>query len=127
MGDTPAVEITGLVKSYGRTTAVAGLSVRAARGEVTAVLGPNGAGKTTTIEVCEGYRRADAGTVRVLGLDPVKDARQLRDLRNPAYRKALAVERTTCRHGPSDSGCRVRIAPGGSDGGKRTAPASDRL
>ncbi len=78
MGDTPAVEITGLVKSYGRTTAVAGLSMCAARGEVTAVLGPNGAGKTTTIEVCEGYRRPDAGTVRVLGLDPVKDARKLR-------------------------------------------------
>ena len=53
----PAVEITGLVKSYGRTTAVAGLSMRAGRGQVTAVLGPNGAGKTTTIEVCEGYRR----------------------------------------------------------------------
>jgi len=50
----------------------------AARGRLTAVLGPNGAGKTTTIEVCEGYRRADAGTVRVLGLDPVRDARKLR-------------------------------------------------
>ena len=78
VGDTPAVEITGLVKSYGRTTAVAGLSMRAARGEVTAVLGPNGAGKTTTIEVCEGYRHADAGVVRVLGLDPIKDAGKLR-------------------------------------------------
>jgi ABC-2 type transport system ATP-binding protein len=78
VGDTSAVEITGLVKSYGRTTAVAGLSMRAVRGEVTAVLGPNGAGKTTTIEACEGYRRPDAGTVRVLGLDPVKDARKLR-------------------------------------------------
>jgi len=78
VGDTPAVEITGLVKRYGRTTAVAGLSTSAARGEVTAVLGPNGAGKTTTIEVCEGYRRPDAGNVRVLGLDPVKDAGKLR-------------------------------------------------
>src|SRR5215470_6002141 len=47
-------------------------------GQLTAVLGPNGAGKTTTIEVCEGYRRADSGTVRVLGLDPVRDARKLR-------------------------------------------------
>jgi ABC-2 type transport system ATP-binding protein len=75
---TPAVEISGLVKNYGRTTAVAGLSVSAGRGQITAVLGPNGAGKTTTIEVCEGYRRADAGTVRVLGLDPVKDAGKLR-------------------------------------------------
>jgi ABC-2 type transport system ATP-binding protein len=78
VSDTPAVEISGLVKNYGRTTAVAGLSMSAARGQLTAVLGPNGAGKTTTIEVCEGYRRPDAGTVRVLGLDPVRDARKLR-------------------------------------------------
>jgi ABC-2 type transport system ATP-binding protein len=57
---------------------VAGLSLTAGRGQVTAILGPNGAGKTTTIETCEGYRRPDQGTVRVLGLDPVKDARALR-------------------------------------------------
>jgi ABC-2 type transport system ATP-binding protein len=75
---SPAVEISGLVKNYGRTTAVAGLTMSAERGQITAVLGPNGAGKTTTIEVCEGYRRADAGTVRVLGLDPAKDAGKLR-------------------------------------------------
>jgi ABC-2 type transport system ATP-binding protein len=74
----PAVEITGLVKHYGRTVAVAGLSLRAERSQVTAILGPNGAGKTTTIEICEGYRRPDDGTVRVLGLDPVRDAGQLR-------------------------------------------------
>jgi ABC-2 type transport system ATP-binding protein len=74
----PAVEITGLVKHYGRTTAVAGLSLRAERAQVTAILGPNGAGKTTTIEICEGYRRPDEGTVRVLGLDPVRDGRELR-------------------------------------------------
>jgi ABC-2 type transport system ATP-binding protein len=74
----PAVEITGLVKTYGRTAAVAGLSLRAERAEVTAILGPNGAGKTTTVEICEGYRRPDEGTVRVLGLDPVRDARALR-------------------------------------------------
>ena len=55
-----------------------GLSLRARRAPVTAVLGPNGAGKTTTVEICEGYRRPDAGTVRVLGLDPVADARALR-------------------------------------------------
>src|SRR6266487_171581 len=74
----PAVEISGLVKSYGGTVAVDGLSLLAGAGQVTAVLGPNGAGKTTTVEVCEGYRRPDAGTVRVLGLDPVRDARALR-------------------------------------------------
>src|SRR6266702_200806 len=74
----PAVDITGLVKHYGRTAAVAGLSLRAERAQVTAILGPNGAGKTTTVEICEGYRRPDAGTVRVLGLDPVRDGRELR-------------------------------------------------
>ncbi len=78
MSETPAVEITDLVKRYGDTTAVDGLSLRAARGTVTAVLGPNGAGKTTTIEICEGYRRPDAGTVAIFGLDPVADARTLR-------------------------------------------------
>ena len=78
MSDAPAVEISGLVKKYGRTTAVDGLSMRAERGLITAVLGPNGAGKTTTVEICEGYRRPDAGMVRVLGLDPCRDARALR-------------------------------------------------
>jgi len=73
-----AVEIDGLVKNYGRTSAVAGLSLRAERSQVTAILGPNGAGKTTTIEICEGYRRPDQGIVRVLGLDPIRDAKRLR-------------------------------------------------
>jgi ABC-2 type transport system ATP-binding protein len=72
------VELSGMVKRYGQTTAVDGLSLAAARGEVTAILGPNGAGKTTTIEVCEGYRSADAGTVRVLGLEPARDAARLK-------------------------------------------------
>ncbi len=78
MSNAPALEIDGLVKRYRDTQAVAGLSLRAERAQVTAILGPNGAGKTTTIETCEGYRKADSGTVRVLGLDPVSDARELR-------------------------------------------------
>lgn len=78
MNTTPAVEVHDLVKRYGRITAVDGLSLYADRGRVTAVLGPNGAGKTSTVEICEGYRRPDAGTVSVLGLDPVADARRLR-------------------------------------------------
>ena len=78
MSTAPAVEIDDLVKRYRANTAVAGLTLRAERGQVTAILGPNGAGKTTTIETCEGYRKPDAGTVRVLGLDPVADAPQLR-------------------------------------------------
>ncbi|HUN31441.1 MAG TPA: ABC transporter ATP-binding protein [Trebonia sp.] len=67
-----------MVKRYGERVAVDGLTLTARRGEVTAILGPNGAGKTTTIETCEGYRRADGGTVRVLGLDPAADGRRLR-------------------------------------------------
>jgi ABC-2 type transport system ATP-binding protein len=75
-GTESAVEIRGLVKRYGSVIAVDGLTLSAARGAVTAILGPNGAGKTTTIEVCEGYRAADGGTVRVLGMTP--GARELR-------------------------------------------------
>jgi ABC-2 type transport system ATP-binding protein len=74
----PAVELLGLVKHYGQITAVGGLTLTAARGTVTGILGPNGAGKTTTVEICEGYRRPDQGTVRVLGMDPARDARALR-------------------------------------------------
>ncbi|MBK3583785.1 ABC transporter ATP-binding protein, partial [Streptomyces sp. MBT57] len=78
MEKEPVVQVKGLVKRYGTRTAVDGLDLDVAAGAVTAVLGPNGAGKTTTIETCEGYRRPDAGTVRVLGLDPVADAERLR-------------------------------------------------
>lgn len=78
MENEPVVQVKGLVKRYGTKTAVDGLDLVVASGAVTAVLGPNGAGKTTTIETCEGYRRPDAGTVRVLGLDPVADAERLR-------------------------------------------------
>ncbi|WP_103530792.1 ABC transporter ATP-binding protein [Streptomyces sp. SM11] len=78
MENEPVVQVKGLVKRYGTNTAVNGLDLMVATGAVTAVLGPNGAGKTTTIETCEGYRRPDAGTVRVLGLDPVADAERLR-------------------------------------------------
>jgi ABC-2 type transport system ATP-binding protein len=74
----PAVEVSDLVKRYGVVTAVDGLSLTVERGSVTAVLGPNGAGKTTTVETCEGFRRPDSGHVRVLGLDPRRDARALR-------------------------------------------------
>jgi ABC-2 type transport system ATP-binding protein len=69
----PAVAVEGLVKRYGATTAVDGVSFTVAAGTVLALLGPNGAGKTTTVETCEGFRTPDAGSVRVLGLDPVRD------------------------------------------------------
>jgi ABC-2 type transport system ATP-binding protein len=70
--------VDGLEKRYGAVTALAGLSLTAPAAAVTAVLGPNGAGKTTTVEICAGLRRADAGDVRVLGLDPARDSDALR-------------------------------------------------
>jgi ABC-2 type transport system ATP-binding protein len=73
-----AVELSGLVKRFGATTAVDGLSLRLDRGQVLALLGPNGAGKTTTVEICEGFQRRDGGEVRVLGLDPAADHERLR-------------------------------------------------
>ncbi|MCE0539451.1 ABC transporter ATP-binding protein [Kineosporia rhizophila] len=73
-----AVEVSALVKRYGTKVAVDGASFTAAAGAVTAVLGLNGAGKTSTIECCEGLRRPDGGSVRVLGRDPVTDGAWLR-------------------------------------------------
>jgi len=77
MGE-PAVAVVGLVKRYGDRTVVNGLSFTVERGSIVALLGPNGAGKTTTVETIEGFRRADAGTVSVLGFDPTRDRAQLR-------------------------------------------------
>ncbi len=68
-----AVEVSDLVVRYGTTTAVDGVSLTMPRGAVLALLGNNGAGKTSMLQVCEGFRRPDAGTARVLGLDPVAD------------------------------------------------------
>jgi ABC-2 type transport system ATP-binding protein len=74
----PAIAVEGLRKSYGSVEAVRGLSFTVAEGEVFGLLGPNGAGKTTVVEILEGYRRRDAGSVSVLGLDPASGARTLR-------------------------------------------------
>ena len=73
-----AIEIDRIEKSYGDRRAVDGLSLEIERGEVFGLLGPNGAGKTTTVEILEGYRSPDTGSVRVLGCDPVADGPDLR-------------------------------------------------
>jgi ABC-2 type transport system ATP-binding protein len=78
MGGSLAVEVRDLVKRYGERCVVDGLSFGVEAGEVFALLGPNGAGKTTTVEILEGYRRADAGHVRVLGLDPSRQGAELK-------------------------------------------------
>lgn len=74
-----AVEIKGLFKSYGDLKAVNGVDLTIKAGEVFCFLGPNGAGKTTTVEILEGYRKRDSGTVSVLGYDPESGGRAFRE------------------------------------------------
>jgi len=75
---SPAIEVRGLCKRYGEREAVRGIEITVARGEVLGLLGPNGAGKTTTVEILEGYRARSGGEVSVLGQDPGRRSRALR-------------------------------------------------
>jgi ABC-2 type transport system ATP-binding protein len=74
-----AIEVSGLRKSYGDYEAVRGIDFNVRRGEVFGLLGPNGAGKTTTVEILEGYRARGAGDVAVLGFDPERRPRAMRE------------------------------------------------
>ena len=76
------IEVKGLKKSYGDVHAVRGVDLEIAQGEIFSLLGPNGAGKTTTVEILEGFRTRDAGTVSVLGFDPQARGHQSREWRN---------------------------------------------
>jgi len=76
------IEVSGLVKSYGGFTAVAGIDLTIQAGEIFALLGPNGAGKTTTVEILAGFRDRDSGTVSVLGFDPATKGSAGRSWRN---------------------------------------------
>ncbi|HSL81261.1 MAG TPA: ATP-binding cassette domain-containing protein, partial [Thermoanaerobaculia bacterium] len=69
------IEVEHLVKRYGGFTAVADVSFEVREGEILGILGPNGAGKTTTVEALQGLRAVDGGRVRVLGLDPSREAK----------------------------------------------------
>jgi ABC-2 type transport system ATP-binding protein len=77
--DGTAIEVRDLRKSYGEVEAVRGVSFEVMRGEVFCLLGPNGAGKTSTVEILEGYRERTAGEARVLGMDPARSEREMRD------------------------------------------------
>lgn len=76
-GIMPVAEVAGLRKGYGGRTVLDGVTFAVERGEVFGILGPNGAGKTTVVEILEGLRRPDAGSVRVLGMNPWKERRRL--------------------------------------------------
>ena len=76
--DGPAIAVSGLVRRFGARTALDGLDLELGRGEALGLLGPNGAGKTTTIRILSSLCAPSAGSVRVLGLDPQREAVQLR-------------------------------------------------
>jgi len=77
MPETPVIRVSGIRKTYGRLIAVDDVSFDVKDGEIFGLIGPNGAGKTTTMECVEGLRRPDTGTIKVLGLDPVRDVYEL--------------------------------------------------
>ena len=80
VASAPAVEIAHLRKTYGSLVAVADVSFSVAEGEIFGILGPNGAGKTTTVECAVGLRTPDAGTIRLMGLDPHADRDEIHEI-----------------------------------------------
>lgn len=91
------IQVEHLHKRYGDTVAVDDVSLEVHRGEIFGVLGRNGAGKTTTVEIIGGLRRPDAGTVRVLGLDPVGDRARLREVVGLQLQESQLQPRITVR------------------------------
>ena len=87
------IEVSELRKTYGNVIAVDEISFSVRKGEIFGILGPNGAGKTTTVESIAGLRRPDAGSVRVLGLDPQQDRLALRQLVGVQLHQATLPER----------------------------------
>lgn len=83
------IEVDGMVKRYGDTTALAGIDVRVEKGEILGILGPNGAGKTTAVECIGGLRAPDEGEVHVLGLDPRRDRSRLRPVVGMQLQEAM--------------------------------------
>jgi ABC-2 type transport system ATP-binding protein len=124
-----AIEVSGLKKSYGPREVLHGVSFSVEAGEVFALLGPNGAGKTTTVEILEGYRKRDDGSVQVLGVDfrarigivlqsaavyPLLSVREILDLFAGYYKRARNVPEVIELVGLADkSESRVRTLSGG--------------
>ena len=89
------IEVTDLGSRYGSQKAVDGVSFSVEEGEIFGILGPNGAGKTTTVEMIAGLRTPDAGSIRVLGLDPRHDRAQLRSLVGVQLQESELPDRLT--------------------------------
>src|SRR4051812_16930909 len=95
MSGAPVIRVSNIRKTYGKLVAVDGVSFDVQDGEIFGLIGPNGAGKTTTMECVEGLRRPDAGTITVLGLDPVRDVYALQDRVGVQLQEAQLQKRIT--------------------------------
>src|SRR5438128_609867 len=93
----PAIHVAAIRKTYGRTVAVNDVSFDVRPGEIFGLIGPNGAGKTTTMECVEGNRVPDKGTIKVLGLDPRRDANELRQRIGVQHQEAQLQKRIKVR------------------------------
>lgn len=93
----PIITASNIRKVYGAVTAVDDVSLDVRAGEIFCIVGPNGAGKTTTVEMLQGLRAADAGTIRILGLDPQRDAERVRERVGTQLQSAVLPDRMTVR------------------------------
>lgn len=91
------IHVAGLAKAYGDRQVLRGVDLDVEAGQIVGILGPNGAGKTTAVECIGGLRRADAGTIRVAGLDPAQDPPQLRELLGMQLQECRLPKKTTAR------------------------------
>jgi ABC-2 type transport system ATP-binding protein len=136
MGEEPmaAIQVHGLRKAYGEVEAVRGIDFEVSEGECFALLGPNGAGKTTTVEILEGYRDRDGGEVEVLGHDPRRGERSLRERVGIVLQSAGQFRELTVREvldlfggyypGPRDSGEVIELVGLGDKAGARVKTLS---
>lgn len=92
-GVPPAIGVDNLTKSYGDRPVLTGLSFEVAEQEIFGILGPNGTGKTTAVEIIQGLRSRDSGSIQVLGLDPVRDRGQLRRVLGAQLQSSALPER----------------------------------
>ena len=97
----PAVRLSAVRKSYGRTVAIDNVSFEVRAGEIFGLIGPNGAGKTTTMECVEGLRQPDAGTISVLGLDPSRHGKILQQRIGVQLQEAQLQKRIKVREAVS--------------------------
>jgi ABC-2 type transport system ATP-binding protein len=91
----PVIEVESLRKRYRDQVAVHDVSFSVERGEIFGIVGPNGAGKTTTVECVEGLRTPDGGSIRVLGLDPLRDGAELRQRVGAQLQESALPDRMT--------------------------------